>query len=189
MSTEIITRIDLAKYLIKDSIEPNSMEDSTRLAVHAFLENQCGRVFGADESDRSEKITVSDDCTNMFWLKKPPVISFTSLLAGRTTPVAISADSYEVDEERGVIIKVSGCFTEGLSAYTAQYKGGYAKADIPDDLKLLAKSIMARAIMKVAKSRHGVRSVSTAQGAAQYFFDDLEKFEVMLLESYSINRF
>ncbi len=189
MATEIITRIALARYLVKDSIEPNSVEDSIRKAVNAFLENQCGRVFEADASDRSEKITVDNVYTDVFFLQKPPVISFTSLLSGRTSQTTVSADSYEVDTERATITKVSGYFTKGVNAYTAKYKGGYASNSIPDDLQLLAKSIMARAIMKVDKHRHGISSVSTAQGATQYFFDDLEKFEVMLLESYSLNRF
>ena len=187
MPTNIITLQELTDYFDGETLVADSPYDLIRVAVCAFLESQCGRDFSADSNNRQEIIDVMDSHTNKLRLKKPPVISFGSLLSGRTSQETVDADTYVVDTELGIIKKVYDYFIEGVSQYTAVYKGGFSA--IPGDLKLLAKRLVSKEIMHTKKSRFGVRSLQFQQGQVEYLMNGMDAFEQQILERYTLERF
>jgi hypothetical protein len=182
VATEIVKPEELANYMEVDEFNEESPEQAILDAANQFVETYCGREFAADSVNRIEFVDIIDCYTNRIRVKKPPIISLTSLQQGLTSPTLVDATSYYVDKESGVIKKILGYFIEGVAVYKITYKGGYTA--IPNDLKLVVKRIAAREIMKEKKQRHGLRGVGFVQGNSEFYLDNLEMFERNILAEY-----
>jgi hypothetical protein len=181
MASELVTKSELKSYM--NDAEVDVKADLIRLGVHAAIETYCNRVFAADESNRAEAHRVTQDYTRRLFLKKPPIISFTSLQTGESgsTLSTVDSTSYEYDTDSGIITAITTPFLASIR-YVANYKGGYSS--IPGEIKLVALSIMAREIEKVRKGRHGMRGRAVQATSVELFIEGLEDFERMVLDGY-----
>lgn len=191
MATEIVTLEELSLYYTDKSadesngLSTDSREDTIRIGINYLIEQACDRDFSADSSDRNEAHRIEYDYTRTIQLKKPPVVSFTSLQTGEAGDnlSTIDSTSYEYDSDTGIIKAIRTPFLTSIR-YVANYKGGYST--IPGDLKLAAKSIMAREIAKTAKGRHGMRGRAVQATSVELFLSDLEPFEAAIIEGYTL---
>ena len=187
MPSNIVTKAKLIEYL---GLEPGtadpSRENLVRIAVNAFLEKICSRLFIADDSDRVEVKNILGDYQTVLLVDNPPINSFVSLQSGRTSLTLVSTTSYVTEDAAGIIRKVSGFWTKGIATYTITYRGG----EVPDDVVEVGLSIAARNIMKLRHGRHGLKSRSSGQfGAVEIHQQDLEPYEKGVLDLYTLTRF
>lgn len=182
----MITLVELGKYLAK-VCAADEREDIIRKAINAGAQRYCGREFDADANDRAEDHIIEDDFRTTLVVRKPPIISVTSILSGTSTPQStIDSTSYLIDKSAGIIRLINTSFTRGsqIGRVTVNYKGGYAADDFPDDLKLALLSIMAREVFKADKSRHGMSSRQFQGGGVEYFKQSMEESEKLVLDLY-----
>jgi len=184
MPSDIVVASDLIAYL--NNKEPSAQTELVRVGVNALIERYCCRVFAADTTNRTETYRTTEAYQRVVQLKKPPVVAFTSLQTGEAGSLRlVDGTSYEVLEEEGMI-RMIGSFFLAETRYTATYKGGYTT--IPEDLKLVGLSIMAREIEKSSKGRHGMRGRAIQGGSVELVEENLTTFEKAILDGYVLER-
>jgi len=186
MATELVKRTELQDYFGGDK-QLGANADLVRLGVHAAIEKYCRREIGADAEDRSEAIRILSYNQRQIILAKPPINSITKIETGDDSLSLVDATSYEIASAEAGIVRMIASYFLFDTKYTITYKGGFA--EIPEDLKLAALSIMAREIETTSKGRFGMRGRAFHTGSVELFIEGLTKTERLILDGYRLMRF
>lgn len=155
------------------------------------IENALGRIIKDSGSDITEiqDGDPEDEGQYMIQVKNFPINSFTSLAFNNGTPstpnwVVESADNYERDDELGILYLARDYspfnrpIPRGRQNVRILYQGGYADADIPDDL-ILALHMQAAKLYEKRKSQ-GMVAESVAGTSISWNKDKEEELQEIL---------
>jgi len=139
----LITKTDITEYLHLEGTDDDELIGDLIDRISDEIESECDRVFLAPAADVTEYYD-GDGKSGVLLVKRFPIAAtgITSLHddTERTygSDTEITSDDYIIYGDEGMVKFESGCFSKGRSNIKIVYKGGYAAADMPNDLKQAA---------------------------------------------------
>lgn len=199
MASAFITRTELSDYLGRDV----SSDDGATIAVDAacdIVRTVSGQTFTQTVGDT---IALDGTGTDALPLPELPVTAAGTVAIGGTTNAgAISGGTtvtnYALNSENGILLRTAGAATANYSAdqlplkwpkgrqnIAVTYDHGYASADIPDDVRMVALAIASRLIVQGPASWESVGDAQIRYSVAN---TDLTTGERIVLAKYRRTR-
>lgn len=154
MATKLVRLVEIKQYLgLEDDDSDDEIIQDIENAVADFVEEYTGRHFGSIQTFQN---VINGTGTRVIWLENEPT-SFTSVeerdSPDTSTWDTVDSTDYEVHGRK--LFNLEGDWKRGRLNYRVNYDAGYNKEDLPSQIRLAIKELVAWKYRKIGKE--GIR--------------------------------